>query len=178
MEQFWQTLVDDAPHASQVLIDTFRLCLAALVGALPGWQRERVQVAAGMRTHMLVSLGSAIFVMTALDAGASVADTTRVVQGVATGIGFVGAGAILKSTQNQEIRGLTTASSVWLTAGLGTAVGIGRIWIPLFGSLLALVILALLRRFEGHRAPTEQQPDTVLESNERDKRDSNSATDG
>ena len=167
MEQFWQALADDTPHASQVLIVTFRLCLAALVGALPGLQRERVHVAAGLRTHMLVSLGSAIFVMAALDAGATVSDTTRVVQGVATGIGFVGAGAILKSAQNHEVHGLTTASSVWLTAGLGTAVGIGRIWIPLFGSLLALVILALLRRFEGRRASTWPQPSTVLESPEQ-----------
>ncbi len=166
MEQFWQALADDTPQAGQVAIVTFRLCLAALVGALPGLQRERVHVAAGLRTHMLVSVGSAVFIMAALDAGGTISDATRVVQGVATGIGFVGAGAILKSAQNHEVHGLTTAASVWLTAGLGTAVGIGRIWIPIFASLLALVILALLRRFEGHRAPTWPQPSTVLESTE------------
>lgn len=150
MEQFWQELASEWPDTAGLLTVAFRLSLAAVVGALPGLQRERVHVAAGLRTHMLVALGSAIFVMAALDTGATMDATTRVIQGLATGIGFVGAGAILKSAQSQEIRGLTTASSIWLTAGLGTAAGAGRIWLPLFGSLLALVILSLLRRFESH----------------------------
>lgn len=150
MEQFWQELTADLPTTSGLLKVAFRLSLAALAGALPGLQRERVHVAAGLRTHMLVSLGAAIFVLAAMDAGATVDATTRVIQGLATGIGFVGAGAILKSAQSQQVHGLTTASSIWLTAGLGTAAGIGRIWLTLFGSLLALVILALLRRLEQH----------------------------
>ena len=79
-----------------------------------------------------------------LDTGATIEATTRVIQGLATGIGFVGAGAILKSAQSQQVHGLTTASSIWLTAGLGTAAGAGRIWLPLIGSLIALVILSLL----------------------------------
>jgi putative Mg2+ transporter-C (MgtC) family protein len=155
MEQFWHDLAAGWPDTNQLLTVTFRLSLAALVGALPGLQRERLHVAAGLRTHMLVSLGAAIFVLAALDAGASIDDTTRVIQGLATGIGFVGAGAILKSAQNEQVHGLTTASSIWLTAGLGTAAGLGRIWLPLFGSALALVILAVLRRFESHRADTK-----------------------
>jgi putative Mg2+ transporter-C (MgtC) family protein len=158
MEQFWQGLAADWPDSAELLTVGFRLILAALVGALPGLQRERVHVAAGLRTHMLVSLGSAIFVLAALDTGASIDATTRVIQGLATGIGFVGAGAILKSAQNQEIRGLTTASSIWLTAGLGTAVGVGRIWLPLFGSLLTLFILSLLRRFESHHSEWNHLP--------------------
>jgi putative Mg2+ transporter-C (MgtC) family protein len=158
MEQFWQVLVADWPGSTELLTVGFRLILAALVGALPGLQRERVHVAAGLRTHMLVSLGSAIFVLAALDTGATIDATTRVIQGLATGIGFVGAGAILKSAQNQEIRGLTTAASIWLTAGLGTAVGVGRIWLPLFGSLLALIVLSLLRRFESHGSGLNNLP--------------------
>jgi putative Mg2+ transporter-C (MgtC) family protein len=150
MEQFWQDVVADWPDTAASLHTVFRLLFAALVGALPGLQRERLHVAAGLRTHMLVSVGSAVFVMAALEAGATISDTTRVIQGLATGIGFVGAGAILKSADKQEIRGLTTASSVWLTAGLGTAVGVGRIWLPMVASVLALVVLALLRRFESH----------------------------
>jgi putative Mg2+ transporter-C (MgtC) family protein len=149
MEEFWQGLVSDLPDTAGVLKVAFRLALAAVVGALPGLQRERVHVAAGLRTHMLVSLGSAIFVLAALDTGATIEATTRVIQGLATGIGFVGAGAILKSAQSQQVHGLTTASSIWLTAGLGTAAGTGRIWLPLIGSLIALVILSLLRRFES-----------------------------
>jgi putative Mg2+ transporter-C (MgtC) family protein len=150
MQQFWQELITDWPETSDLLIVSFRLLLAAFVGALPGYQREHMGVAAGLRTHMLVSLGSAIFVLASLESGASDSDVTRVIQGLATGIGFVGAGAILKSAQNHEIHGLTTASSIWLTAGLGTAAGLGRIWLPLLGSVLALVILSFLRRFESH----------------------------
>jgi putative Mg2+ transporter-C (MgtC) family protein len=150
MEQLWQQLAADWPDKGHMLIVTFRLVLAAAVGALPGLQRERMGVPAGLRTHMLVSLGAAIFILAALDAGATMGDATRVIQGLATGIGFVGAGAILKSAQSHEVHGLTTASSIWLTAGLGTAVGMGRIWLPLFGSVLALIILSLLRRFEAH----------------------------
>ena len=143
MQQFWQVLVADWPETSDLLIVSFRLLLAALVGALPGWQREHMGVAAGLRTHMLVSLGSAIFVLAALESGATDSDVTRVIQGLATGIGFVGAGAILKSAQSREIHGLTTASSIWLTAGLGTAAGLGRIWLPLLGSVMALFIVVL-----------------------------------
>ena len=86
--------------------------------------------------------------LAALDSGASMDDTTRVIQGLATGIGFVGAGAILKASESRQVHGLTTAASIWLTAGLGTAAGAGRIWLPLAGSILALVILAVLRKFE------------------------------
>jgi putative Mg2+ transporter-C (MgtC) family protein len=144
MEQFWNELQDELPGSYELLSVSFRLCLAALLGAIPGLQRERLGQAAGLRTHMMVSVGAAIFVMAALEAGASAGDTTRVIQGLATGIGFVGAGAIMKSKADQEIHGLTTASSIWLTAGLGTAVGMGRIWLPVLGSVLALVILSLL----------------------------------
>jgi putative Mg2+ transporter-C (MgtC) family protein len=151
MQQFWQTLAADWPETSDLLLVSFRVVLAAVVGALPGYQREQIHVAAGLRTHMLVSLGSAIFVLAALESGAATgADVTRVIQGLATGIGFVGAGAILKSSQTHEIHGLTTASSIWLTAGLGAAAGMGRIWLPLLGSVLALLILSFLSRFESH----------------------------
>ncbi len=144
MEQFWNEVQSDLPGSYELLSVSFRLCLAALLGAIPGLQRERLGQAAGLRTHMMVSVGAAIFVMAALEAGASMGETTRVIQGLATGIGFVGAGAIMKSKENQEIHGLTTASSIWLTAGLGTAVGVGRVWLPVLGSVLALVILSVL----------------------------------
>ncbi len=158
MENFLQELNSQLPNAEGALRVAFRLLLAAAVGALPGLQRERVHVAAGLRTHMLVSLGAAIFMLAALDSGASIDDTTRVIQGLATGIGFVGAGAILKAAQNRQVHGLTTAASIWLTAGLGTAAGAGRIWLPLAGSILALVILAVLRQYEGHTTENDPLP--------------------
>jgi putative Mg2+ transporter-C (MgtC) family protein len=156
MDHFWRELTADLPTASQMVTVTFRLTLAAIAGALPGLQRERVHVAAGLRTHMLVSLGAAIFVLAAirrLPSSAKVA--TRVIQGLATGIGFVGAGAILKSSRSQQVHGLTTASSIWLAAALGTAAGLGRVWLTLLGSIFALVILATLRRFEQRIANTK-----------------------
>lgn len=158
MDEFLQELSSDLPTTAGFLKVAFRLSLAALVGALPGLQREYVHVAAGLRTHILVSLGAAIFVLAGLDSGATVSDTTRVIQGLATGIGFVGAGAILKSASTEQVHGLTTASSIWLTAALGTAAGIGRIWLTIAGSVLALVVLSLLKRFEHHGAALPTQP--------------------
>src|SRR5262249_47833307 len=128
LEEFWHELNIDGPSSGHMLVVAFRLVLAGTIGALPGLQRERIGTPAGLRTHMLVALGAAVFSMAALEAGADVSDTTRVIQGVATGIGFVGAGAIVRLA-GREIHGLTTAASIWLTAALGTAVGLGRIWL-------------------------------------------------
>lgn len=148
MEQFWQEVLAELPTTAEFLHVTFRLIVASILGALPGMQREHAGQPAGLRTHMLVSLGAAIFMMAAVDAGASPNDMTRVVQGLATGIGFVGAGAVLKMADRGKIKGLTTAASIWLTASIGTAVGSGQIWLPVFGSLLALLILSVLHSLE------------------------------
>lgn len=145
MEQFWQEIVADWPDMHQFLQIVFRLGLAALLGAIPGWQREATGVAAGLRTHMMVSLGAAVYVMAVLEAGATVGDSTRVIQGLVTGIGFIGGGAILKSSAEQQVKGVTTASSIWLTAGLGTAAGLGRVWLPIFATVLGLFILSALQ---------------------------------
>jgi putative Mg2+ transporter-C (MgtC) family protein len=152
MEQIWQEIITDVPSMADFCLVSFRLSVAMLVGALPGYQRELTGEAAGLRTHMLVSLGSAVFVIAALGSHASVDATTRVIQGLATGIGFIGAGAILKSAQHREIHGLTTAASIWLTAGLGTAVGMGRFWMPLLGSIFAVFILSTARRIEPRKS--------------------------
>jgi putative Mg2+ transporter-C (MgtC) family protein len=156
-------LVTDWPGAADVAQIVVRLVLASVLGGLLGYERERRGKAAGLRTHMLVALGAALFVLVALDAGAAPADLTRVIQGIATGIGFVGAGAILKLTEQgqTQVRGLTTAASVWLTAAMGTAVGAGRLWLPVFGTILALVILAALRGYEARLGGAEnpQEPD-------------------
>ncbi len=157
MEQFWEGVVADWPDMAELLNTLFRIGLAAAVGALPGLQRERLGMPAGLRTHMLVSMGAALFVMAAIEAGASIDATTRVIQGLATGIGFLGAGAILKSKEGSEIRGLTTAASVWLTAGLGTAVGAGRIWLPIAGGIGAFLVLAFLRPLERAMGDASKQ---------------------
>jgi putative Mg2+ transporter-C (MgtC) family protein len=136
------------PDLVQFVRVSVRLVAAVLLGALLGVEREREGKAAGLRTHMLVALGAALFIIAPAEGGMEIADLSRVFQGVATGIGFVGAGTILKLTERQEIRGLTTAASLWLTAAVGMAVGAGLLWIPVMGALLAYLILSVLGRFE------------------------------
>jgi putative Mg2+ transporter-C (MgtC) family protein len=139
----------DLPDLAQAARVAVRLVLAALLGGLLGLERERRGKAAGLRTHMLVALGSALFVIAPLEAGAGAADLTRVIQGIATGIGFVGAGTILKQTEQGEVKGLTTAAGIWLTAAVGIAVGLGRLWLPVLGVLLSWLILSVLGRYEA-----------------------------
>ncbi len=131
-----------------------RMLVAILLGGLLGYERETAGAAAGLRTHMLVSLGSALFVLIPLQAGMTIPDLSRVLQGVTAGIGFLGAGAILKLKDENDIKGLTTAASVWLTAAVGVAAGMGRETTAVLSTLFALAILGLLRLpGRGHREP-------------------------
>jgi putative Mg2+ transporter-C (MgtC) family protein len=125
-----------------------RLVLAALLGGVIGAERESLRKPAGMRTHMLVALGSALTTTTALELDMVVADLSRVVQGVVTGIGFVGAGAILKDDGRRRVHGLTTAAGLWLTAAVGVAVGAGRSFVAVASVGLTLLVLLVLGRLE------------------------------
>ena len=130
-----------------------RMLIAGVLGGLLGFEREQTRKAAGLRTHILVALGSALFVLAPLEAGMPAADVSRIVQGVAAGIGFIGAGAILKLTDERQIRGLTTAASIWTTAAVGMAAGLGRFGLALLAAVLALITLGLLNKAEedSHR---------------------------
>lgn len=136
----------DAAHAVRV---TLRLLLASVLGGAIGLEREITGKAAGLRTHMLVALGAAVFTLAPHEAGMTIADLSRVFQGLIAGIGFLGAGAILKLPSDQRILGLTTAASIWLTAAIGSAVAIGALWLPVLAVTLALLILLVVRRFTG-----------------------------
>jgi putative Mg2+ transporter-C (MgtC) family protein len=138
----------DLPTVRELGDMVVRLGMATLLGGVVGFEREQEGKAAGLRTHMLVGLAAALFTVAPLEAGMSVADLSRVLQGIAAGIGFIGAGTILKLTGQQEIRGLTTAASLWLTAAVGIAVGIGHLWLPVVAVLLAIAILAGLGAVE------------------------------
>jgi putative Mg2+ transporter-C (MgtC) family protein len=131
------------------LSDLTRVCLRLMVaiflGALLGYERESTGASAGLRTHMLVSLGSALFVLVPLQAGMAIDDLSRVLQGVAAGIGFLGAGAILKLTDEQSVRGLTTAAGIWLTCAVGVAAGMGLEATAVLSTLFALLIFSLMR---------------------------------
>jgi putative Mg2+ transporter-C (MgtC) family protein len=134
-----------------------RLVHAAALGLVVGYGRERLHKAAGLRTHMLVCLGSAVAAMslgtTSVDSNAS----SRVVQGVLQGIGFLGAGTILKLSDKAEVRGLTTAASIWLTAAVGIATGLGNFWLPTLGAVTAWVVLVPLAGLERKHFDTSGQ---------------------
>lgn len=121
-----------------------RLVLAVLLGGVLGYERESHGKAAGLRTHMLVSLGAALFVIGADPTGTFNDSISRVIQGVVAGIGFLGAGTIIKSESLSNIRGLTTAAGLWLTAAMGVAIGLGQEVVAIMTTLLALIILQLL----------------------------------
>src|SRR5690606_38895347 len=99
---------------------------------------------AGLRTHMLVCLGTALFVLASAESGMQQDAMSRVIQGLITGIGFLGAGAIIKLEHTREIKGLTTAAGIWMTAAIGVAVGLGHLGLAALGVLFAWVVLSLL----------------------------------
>ena len=134
----------DLPDAAEFTRVLLRLLLAALLGGLLGIEREHKGKAAGVRTHMLVSMGSALFVLLATQGGMQDAELSRVLQGVIAGIGFLGAGTILKAEHEDKVRGLTTAAGIWLTAAIGMAAGLGRESTAVLSTLLALGVLALV----------------------------------
>lgn len=136
----------DADSATRVLT---RLMLAALLGGLLGYEREHSGKSAGLRTHILVALGSALLVVSAQQAGMATADLSRVMQGIVAGIGFIGAGTIFTRNAESRPHGLTTAAGIWLTAAIGVTAGMGLGATAVFATLLALVVLALLPRMTG-----------------------------
>jgi putative Mg2+ transporter-C (MgtC) family protein len=153
MEGWWTLVVEDFsdfPTPAQAVRLAVRLILAAFLGGVLGYQRERWGKAAGLRTHMLVSLGSALFVVVPQQDGMALSDMSRVIQGLVTGIGFIGAGAILKQADQREIKGLTTSAGLWLTAAIGIAAGLGSEATAVMGTVLALFILSALGGVEKH----------------------------
>lgn len=136
---------------------TVRLLLAAALGGVLGYERETRGKAAGFRTHILVSLGAALFVLIPQQSKVTDADMTRVVQGLVAGIGFIGAGAILRNTDSGQIEGLTTAAGIWLTAAIGVAVGMGREATAIFATVLALGVLSMLPRIPTASPPPPQK---------------------
>ena len=149
----WQQVIgtvtaefSDLPDASQVTRILLRLTLAALLGGLLGIEREYKGKAAGVRTHMLVAMGSALFVLISQQAGMDSADLSRVMQGLIAGIGFLGAGAIIKGNDEEKVKGLTTAAGIWLTAAIGMTAGLGREATAVLSTLLTFVIFAAVPR--------------------------------
>jgi putative Mg2+ transporter-C (MgtC) family protein len=148
MDVLQNELLSGMPDTGQAIRVVLRILAATVLGAIVGYERERTGKSAGLRTHMLVSLTSAVFVLAPLEAGMAPADVSRVIQGVAAGIGFIGAGAIMKLPEERQIDGLTTAAGIWMTAGLGLAAGLGRFGVAFITVAIAWVILAIVARLE------------------------------
>src|SRR4051794_32663030 len=125
--------------------DLARIGAAALLGGAIGLEREWHGHWAGLRTHMMVAIGAAIFVIGGSTAhGQNIDGPSRVIQGVASGIGFLGAGTILKLGDKMQIKGLTTASSIWLAAALGIAAGLAEYALATASAVISLFVLGVL----------------------------------
>jgi len=136
------------PDLRELVRMLVRLLAALAVGALIGYEREKRGKAAGLRTHMLVSMGTTLFVVATIEGGMQEDATSRVIQGIVTGIGFLGAGVIMKIHESRQIRGLTTAAGIWMTAAASVAIGLGQIGLGLIAAGMAWVVLAIMDRFE------------------------------
>ena len=144
-EEIWATVVSefsDVPDVSTITRIMLRLTLAAVLGGILGYERERKGRSAGVRTHMLVAVGAALFVIGPLQSGMQIEDMSRVLQGIVQGIGFLGAGAIMVRTAQHLVEGLTTAASVWATAGIGIIAGLGLEATAVLSAAVVLIILA------------------------------------
>ena len=149
MEVLWQELTAGLADFGQVERVVLRLVAATLLGALVGFEREKAGKPAGFRTHILVSLGTAIVVLSCAGGGMDMAGLSRVIQGIVTGIGFIGAGSILKISEQRDIQGLTTAAGLWMTAAIGVACGLGTIGLALIATGMTLIVLWVLRVMEA-----------------------------
>ncbi len=137
--------LSDPADLTRVIV---RLLLATALAAVIGYERERRGSSAGLRTHMMVALGVALLVVASEQSGMDRESVSRVIQGVFAGIGFLGAGAIIKQDEKDRVRGLTTAASLWATAGIATAAGLGREGTAIVATLLGYGVLSLVLRLE------------------------------
>ena len=127
-----------------------RLCVALLVGAIIGLERETKNKPAGLRTNMLVSFGSALVVLIPIQIGAAEQNLDilgRAISGAISGIGFIGGGTILRES---KVKGLTSAAAIWVSAALGIAVGCGLWDLGLIGALIAWIVLRLVHKWEKY----------------------------
>ena len=157
MELLWQELISGLPDRRQLAVVLIRVIAATLLGAIVGLQREKAGKPAGLRTHMIVSLGTAVVVLACAAIGMSTDGLSRVVQGIVTGIGFIGAGSILKLSEEREIRGLTTAAGLWMTAAIGIAAGLGVIGIAAIGAIVTVIVLGLVGVMEARAEASKKK---------------------
>ena len=152
MDILWQELSAGLPDGTQLVRLLLRVVAATILGAIVGFEREKAGKPAGLRTHILVCLGTAVVVLACAGANMNLDGLSRVIQGIVTGIGFIGAGSILKLNEERDIQGLTTAAGLWMTAAIGIAVGLGELGVALISTALTLIVLALVHVWENRAA--------------------------
>jgi putative Mg2+ transporter-C (MgtC) family protein len=149
MEILWQELSLGFGDRQQLVRVVIRLVMAVLLGAAIGFEREKAGKAAGLRTHVLVTLGTCVFVLAGSGYGMNSDGLSRVIQGIVTGIGFIGAGSILKLDHERNIRGLTTSAGIWMASAVGVAAGLGEIGLALLATVITVIVLALVRAVDA-----------------------------
>jgi putative Mg2+ transporter-C (MgtC) family protein len=149
MDIILEELLSGLPDLRQTATLVTRMVIAMLLGAVIGAQREATGKPAGLRTHMLVAMGGALFVLAPVQSGMDLDGMSRVIQGIVTGIGFIGGGAILKLQEQRAIEGLTTAAGIWITAAVGIAAGLGRWGLAVISTILTWITLSLIGKIEA-----------------------------
>jgi putative Mg2+ transporter-C (MgtC) family protein len=156
-----------------------RLLVAAILAGVLGWERESERKSAGLRTHILVGIGAALFMSIVAmeietfphEQGIVRFDPIRVIQGVVAGIAFLGGGIIFVDKSRNRVRGLTTAASIWATTGIGLTVGIGRYLVATLATLLIWIVLRVLLVVAPQKKGPEGDPDEdIYEEKEEDSR--------
>lgn len=152
-----------------------RLVLAAVLGSLIGVEREWRRKSAGLRTNTLIAFGSALFTIVAIElAGPDTGAAGRIPAQIVSGIGFLGAGAILRGTREDEVQGLTTAATIWVNAAIGMCAGAGRYELATIATATALVVLTafvpLQKYLERRAAAAGNLSGIVIEPSPRDER--------
>ena len=151
LEIIWIELTSGMPDRTELAHVMIRLVAAILLGAVVGYEREQAGKEAGLRTHILVAMGTTLFVLAATGSGMNLDGVSRVIQGLVAGIGFLGAGAILKLSATREIKGLTTAAGIWVTAAIGVTVGLGSLGLAILATTLTWIVLISLGYIEKRR---------------------------
>ena len=145
METIWQEISIGTAGWPEFARITFRMVVAALLGAAIGYEREKAKKAAGLRTHALVTLGTCVFVLGGTGFGMNSDGLSRIIQGITTGVGFIGAGSILKLNNERDIRGITTSAGIWMASAIGVAAGLGEIGLAVVATVVGLIVLAVVR---------------------------------
>ena len=158
MDIIWEELSYGFPDIRQFTHVMIRLVAATLLGAVIGLQREKAGKPAGIKTHILATLGTTVFLLACSSYGMKEDALSRVIQGIVTGIGFLGAGAILKLDEKRDIKGLTTAASIWISAAIGVAVGLGALGLAILATVLTMAVLAVLGSMEMRWLKPDEPP--------------------